>query len=454
MRRSAQRILAAMLAIGLITGAAAPASALFGLGHHKDGKHKKGTTPIHGKRIPILISEKGALPDPTLANVPVVVPEIGQNQDWPQPGGSPSKANDPLALGATLKPVWTKRIVGNTYNERLADAPVVVAGKLYIMDVHAKVTAFDIKTGNQLWVADFGAFEGKFVVYGGGVSVDGDMVFATNGMGDVGALSAATGKLIWKKRPAGPLRGAPSSGGNGDIYITTQDNQLIAVKAVDGTVDWSASASLESAGVFGTAAPAIGQGSVVEGFSSGELNAYRYENGRALWGDVLAKTSISTSVGALTDIDADPVISQGKVYAIGAGGRMVSVDLLSGQRQWELNISGLSTPWVAGEWIFVLTDDANLHCIARGTGKIRWTLKLPKTVKNKPDGEPLRYFGPILAGGRLLFTSSDGLIGEVNPATGDLTKWTHMYGANSLPPVVADNMLFTLDNLGRLTAWK
>jgi outer membrane protein assembly factor BamB len=36
--------------------------------------------------------------------------------------------------------------------------------------------------------------------------------------------------------------------------------------------------------VFGVAAPASAQGTVVAGFSSGELNAYRYENGRSLWG--------------------------------------------------------------------------------------------------------------------------------------------------------------------------
>ena len=37
------------------------------------------------------------------------------------------------------------------------------------------------------------------------------------------------------------------------------------------------------------------------------------------------------------DIDADPVIDDGVVYAVGQGGRMVALDLFSGQRIWELN---------------------------------------------------------------------------------------------------------------------
>ena len=44
--------------------------------------------------------------------------------------------------------------------------------------------------------------------------------------------------------------------------------------------------------------------------------------------------------------------------ALGQGGRMASYDLLTGQRIWELNLAGISTPAVGGDWVFTLTDDA------------------------------------------------------------------------------------------------
>ena len=71
------------------------------------------------------------------------------------------------------------------------------------------------------------------------------------------------------------------------------------------------------AGVFGAGAPAFGQGTVVAGFSSGELNAYRYENGRLVWQDQLQRTSIRTSVASISDVDASPVIDNGQVIAVG-----------------------------------------------------------------------------------------------------------------------------------------
>src|SRR3546814_20520337 len=67
------------------------------------------------------------------------------------------------------------------------------------------------------------------------------------------------------------------------------------LNAENGDLGWTESGTLEVTGVFGVAAPAAGQGTVIVGYSSGELTAYRYENGRTLWGDALSRTSISTS---------------------------------------------------------------------------------------------------------------------------------------------------------------
>ena len=169
----------------------------------------------------------------------------------------------------------------------------------------------------------------------------------------------------------------------------------------------------EQAGVFGTATPAFSQSTVVAGFSSGELTAYRYENGQPVWQDALSRTGVSTVVGTISDIDADPVIDQGRVFAIGQGGRMVAVELITGQRAWEINIAGISTPWVAGDWVFVVTDDAKLVAIARNTGKIRWINQLPAWLKMKAKRGPISYVGPVLAGDRLIVAGSNGVLVNV-----------------------------------------
>jgi outer membrane protein assembly factor BamB len=206
--------------------------------------------------------------------------------------------------------------------------------------------------------------------------------------------------------------------------------------------------------VFGSASPAIGQGTVVAGFSSGELNAYRYENGRQVWGDALQRTSIRTSVSTLNDIDADPVIDNGQVIAVGAGGRMVALDLITGQRQWEINIAGIATPWVAGDWIFVVTDDDKVLCVYRQNGHIRWITQLPQFEKPKSKKGEVDYSGPVLAGGRLILTGSNGALIFVDPTTGRYLSQTNIGAPVSLPPVVANSTLYVFDDRARLTAFR
>lgn len=427
-------------------------AALSGCGIFRGSNKPK--TAVLGDRIPVLTSETSAEVDPALAGVAVTVPPATVNPSWAQSGGNAEKSMGHVALGASLTRAWTASIAGSSKQARLAAPPVVANGRVFVIDTDAVVRALSANTGAVLWSTRLGDAAGnQRALFGGGVSVEGDRVYATNGVGDAVAIEAATGKVVWKKRPGGPLRGSPTIS-NGNIYVVTQDNQLFALNAATGDTVWNESGTLETAGVFGVAAPAAAQGTVVAGFSSGELTAYRYENGRAVWQDALSRTSISTAVSSLSDIDADPVIDGGRVYAVGQGGRMVALELTTGQRLWELNIAGISTPWVAGDWLWVVTDDARLLCIQRATGKVRWISQLPRWRNEKSKKGRIDWTGPVLAGGRLLLVSTEGQMLSVAPADGKIGTSIDAGKAFYLSPVVAGNTLYLLDNDGKLSAWR
>jgi len=193
---------------------------------------------------------------------------------------------------------------------------------------------------------------------------------------------------------------------------------------------------------------------VVAGYSSGELAAYRYENGRTVWQDALTRTSISTAVATISDIDASPVIDQGRVYALGQGGRMVAMELNTGQRVWELNAAGLNTPWVAGEWIYAVTDEGQLMALARSTGRVKWMTQLQRFRDEKDKDGRINWVGPVLAGDRLIVVNSRGEVVNVNPLDGTVQSRVDTKMPISLSPVVANNTLYILHDEGRLTAWR
>ena len=413
-------------------------------------------TPTVGDRVAVLTSETAFEVDPTLAQTPVIIPAPIQNADWAQPGGNASHSMGHVALSATPVKQWSVRIgTGSGPRARLASEPIVAGGKVYTIDTRATVRAFDANTGGQLWEkAARGEGAPGEALFGGGVSFDNGRLYVTNGAGYAFALDATTGAQIWEQRIGSPLRGAPTIG-PGTIYAISQDNQIFAINAETGRPQWTGTGAVELAGVFGNAAPAFAQSTVIAGFSSGELTAYRFENGQTVWQDALARTGVSTVVGNLSDIDADPVVDNGRVFAVGQGGRMVAVELITGQRAWELNIAGISTPWVAGEWVYVVTDRAQLLAVSRASGKVRWMSQLQRyrSADNERSG-PVFWRGPLLAGGNLILASSTGHIVLVNPADGQVKQTISQNVSISLPPVVANNMLYVLDDSGMLTAYR
>ena len=438
-----------------LTAAAALAlmAGLSGCGVFK-GKGKPAT-PTVGNRVAILSRvDTSAKVDPALEGVAVVLPPATENADWAQAGGTANKSYGNLALAASPSLVWTARIAGSNPKQRLAAAPVVGGGIMFVMDTAGIMHAFDAKTGAERWQKSFQIKgDGASSIYGGGASVADDRVYVTTGLGEVAALKVATGEQLWKVKPAGPLRGSPTIA-FGSVFVMTQANQIIALNAADGTQVWNAAASVGQTGVFGVAAPAAGQGTIIAGYSTGELIAYRYENGRELWTDALARTSLSTSVGVLTDIDADPIIDRGRVYALGQGGRMAAYELVTGQRIWELNLAGISTPAVAGDWIFTLTDDARLLCIARSSGKVRWLTQLAafRNVEKKKD--PLFWSGPVLAGDRLWFVNSLGQVFSAAASDGQPVLVADVKAPITLAPIVAGSTLYVLDDNGKINAFR
>jgi outer membrane protein assembly factor BamB len=436
--------------VALMIGAALAASGCSIL--KRGGKPK---TPVLGERIAVLTSEGDVQVDPATSAIPMTLPDAVANAEWTQSGGNASKSVGQLALGNALGAAFhIDAGRGSSLTARLASEPVVAGGRVYTIDTLGTVRAFDARTGGKIWESQTPSDRGNEAsLYGGGIAYDNGFVYATNGLGYVSALDVRTGGITWKVRPGGPLRGAPTVA-SGAIYVMSQDNQIYSLKESDGSTNWSQAASLEVAGVFGSASPAVGQGTVVAGFSSGELNAYRYENGRMVWQDALQRTSIRTSVSSLSDIDADAVIDRGQVIAIGQGGRMVALELTTGQRLWELNIAGISTPWVAGDWIFVITDDAKLLCVYRMNGHIRWINQLPQFEHPKAKKGEIDYSGPVLAGGRLIVAGSNGVMVNVDPTTGSFQSQTNVGAGISLTPVVANSTLYIYDDSGRLTAYR
>lgn len=410
--------------------------------------------PLPGERVAVLLRERRVEVDPKLAGTPVAVPPAQTNAAWPQAGGGPEHAMGNLALSANPAEAFRTDIgSGSSSSQMLLSVPVVADGRIFAVDADAMAGAFDAQTGRSLWQQSLKPEKERGDAMGGGVAYDGGRVYVTTGYGEVLALDAGNGSIVWRKRVSGPLRGAPTVAG-GRVFAVTIDNQLVALNAADGENLWNHTGILETAGLLGASSPAANATVVVTPYSSGELVAMRPENGRVTWMESLAAIRRSGALSSLADIRGLPVLDRGAVYAIGHSGRMIAVDERIGARLWEIELGGTQTPYVAGEYVFVVTNDAEVVAITRRDGRIRWIGQLQQFEDPKDRTGVVSWAGPVMAGGVLWLTNSLGELVTVSPENGEVIGRRKLPSATFLPPVVANGTLYVLSDNGTLTAFR
>ncbi|WP_281300845.1 MULTISPECIES: PQQ-binding-like beta-propeller repeat protein [unclassified Iodidimonas] len=407
------------------------------------------------ERIPVLTFDQELEADPAIADVRVILPQPYRNRDWPQSGGTPQNVVQHLALNGSLKRVWRTNVgKGSDILTRLISSPVVYDGVVYTIDTRGLVTAVDASNGRKIWTNQLRMKgEKRALAFGGGVGYADGRLFVSTGYGFLAALDAKSGEEIWRYAGIIPLRGAPSIE-DGRVFVQTQDNQILAIDTQRGTLIWTQASLPEDAGLLGAASPAIAGDTVVAAMSSGELMAMRVENGRLAWQDTLSRTRRLTPLASLADIDGNPVISRGRVYAVGHAGSMAAIDMRSGERVWERSIASVHTPWIAGEYLFVLSVDAELVALSLADGRVRWMTRLQR-FKNPEDRDtPLSWTGPVLAGDRLIIASSHGYILSVSPYTGEFLGAETLSDGVIAPPIIADGTLYFLTEGADLVAYR
>ena len=351
-------------------------------------------------------------------------------------------------------PAW-RADVGSSggYRDKILAVPVVAGGRVFTMDADALVSAFDLQTGSRQWRTDTQDKEDRSTNVGGGVAVDGGIVYVTTGRADVLALDAATGAIRWRKSIDSPARSAPTVA-NGRVFVTTIDTKLVALDAKTGERAWQYQGNTIATTLLGLSAPAVAEGLVVAGFGSGEIVAVREDSGALAWSDSLASARGRNSLVDLSAVRGLPVIDQGRVYAIGAGGLLLSLDLRTGRRLWEREVGGTQTPWLAGDWLFVQTSDQALVAIRTSDGRLRWVTDLPRFENEAKKSDVIFWTGPVLVGNKLVLAGSNEQAVSVNPVTGKILGLENLRGAATVTPVAAGGTLLILTEDATLQAFR
>src|SRR5512140_1613934 len=106
------------------------------------------------------------------------------------------------------------------------------------VDQPSKLTDFNATIrAERVWTASVADKGAKPLRLGLGLSVDGNRVYAAGRKGEVAAFDLASGRSIWRAKTKLALSGGPGAGA-GLVVVGSTFGDLIALNAADGAVLW------------------------------------------------------------------------------------------------------------------------------------------------------------------------------------------------------------------------
>lgn len=387
-------------------------------------------------------------------SVKIKLPKQINKSSWTHRNGGAGHSLGHLSLGRDLTRLWSVNIgSGNDRKHRLTSDPIVAAGKIFTLDAQSRVMAHT-PIGAAVWVRDLTPASDKpGEASGGGLAYADGVVYATSGFGEVSALDASDGRLIWSHKLDAPVTSAPTVIKD-RVYVVSRDNRAWALKTKNGRIDWQQQSTRADAGLVGGASPAAAGRSVILPFSSGEMISALTRNGLRVWSVAVSGSRRGQARSNLGDISSDPVVTKSRVYAANQSGRVTAVARRDGKRLWTANEGAYSPVWPVDNSVFLVSDAGQLVRLDARSGEAFWAVDLPKYKKDKTRKDSFAHFGPILAGGRLIVVSSDGGLRSFDPVSGDLLSVVDIPSGAASQPAIVDGVLYVLSQNGQLHAFK
>lgn len=345
-----------------------------------------------------------------------------------------------------------------TREQRTLQAPVVQDKALYILDAAGMLTAYQLdfsksndpsknpssqlmNSPKQTWRFETLTEEMKAHSIGSGFfTIHNNMIYITTSVGELIALNTKDGSVAWRKAGYPPFRSAPCIFGDKLIALSA-NNEVNTVKLSNGEKLWTHTGVTEATQLMQAATPIEASNTVIVAYSSGEIYALNGTTGHTLWSDTLTPVARIDTVTGMPHISANPLIDDNHVYVISHGGKAVALNLTTGSRIWEKDVSGSINPTLYGDFIYLISNENELVCLHKKTGDVAWITILDH---DKNDGRRV-CAGFVLAGNQIIINTNLGEILFFDINTGKRKQAIKNKSAFSLSPAIAYETLILID---------
>lgn len=359
--------------------------------------------------------------------------------------GSKDNSEPPAELGefdkrVELRESWSYSTGSGTDGRLVRLQPAVVGDRVFVADRDGSVAAIDLENGKQIWRTKTGLQISAAAGVGGG------LVLAGSSEGRLVALDALTGEQRWLTDVPSEVLSVPQVY-EGIVIVQTVDGSVSGLSADNAQPLWIYDRSVPVLTLRGTSTPLLVGGAVIAGFANGKMVALEVNTGREIWSAAVAVPRGRTELERIVDLDADPAIKDGVLYAGGYQGRLVAVSLRDGRTLWNRDMSTYRKIAVDDSQVTVTDADSEVWAIDRRGGRSLW----------KQGALRWRNLtGPVVVGDYLGVGDFEGYLHLLSATDGAIVGRIRVdsEGIQATPVAVPDNRLLVLGAGGKLVLYR
>ena len=337
-----------------------------------------------------------------------------------------------------IKSRWS-RGVGDGQGEGLYKInPVLVDDTLYVASAEGEVAAIDAGAGRVRWKRDLD------LALSGGVSHHQGSIFVGTSEGLVMRLSASDGSEVWRAGVSGEVLSAPQGDGR-YVVAQTYDGKLMGFDYETGEARWTYTSDVPVLTLRGTGTPMILGDNAIAGFADGKVVAINLRSGNVAWEVRVAIPQGTSEIERIVDIDGSMALQGTELYVASYQGRVAAIDTRSGRRLWQRNVSSVSGVGVGFGNVYVADDDGTISAFLRNGQGVRWqNIDLGFRELSRPT--PVSSYVAVV--------DFEGYLHLLSQVDGDIVGRTKVDSSGARADMIASgNRLYIYSNDGALKAY-
>lgn len=328
--------------------------------------------------------------------------------------------------------------------------PAYMDGKVYAASRNGEVAALDAEKGNVLWKTSVAEKSGFFSsstspMLAGGVTAADGTVYVASEKAELYALNADDGSVKWTARVGGEVLSRPAVEDN-IVLVHTTNGMLQALNADDGQIRWTANLDTPTLSIRGESSPVTAYGAVLVGGDSGRVTAIMMDQGQLIWQQRIAMPGGATEIDRLSDVDATPIVVNNVVYALAYNGELSALDLRSGQPLWRRSFGSVNDFVIDGNTLYLVDSTGRIVAVDIRGGTELWSQNA------------LQYRGvtaPVVYEGYLVVGDAEGYLHWMDLGDGRFVAQSKVDSSGLYAePVVADDTLLVQARNGDVIALK